>query len=375
VQLITEPPEAKISIHERPDLDLSMLARQVQLAEGEYTVTVSHEGYQTKEGELVVRAHNELQTYTFTLDPVAIPAPPDRIAVQITSDPPGALVEIEGDATKAWSTPARLDLSIGEYTIRISKPGFDPHESKIAVAEQDSNQFHFALVEKTYQLRITVDPPESAVAMNGASLEIDPRTGQAGTKIGWGKPARLSVEATGYESATRELSFEELEAADFQVSISLRRFLRFQPRPEEIVIDVEAVTPDAEGRVPLASSATSSIAVFAKRIGYEIFDQALSREQLVAQKYLIALTPLVPLPRPPQIDDGWRPAGTYLTTLYPIEGSPAICGTVVDGPWSAAPAGYHWANYPGAIVVPWADPAPLTVEPGYITEVPLLIDW
>jgi S1-C subfamily serine protease len=69
----------------------------------------------------------------------------DKALVDITSEPPGAEVYVDG--VFASSTPSKLSLSIGEHSIRVSRPGFKDWERRIAVDAGSSKTVN-AILEK-----------------------------------------------------------------------------------------------------------------------------------------------------------------------------------------------------------------------------------
>ena len=62
----------------------------------------------------------------------AAPKAPEQGIVSISSTPPGADVEIDGNFM--GNTPSRLDLAVGDHTIKVTKTGFKPWERKIRIS-------------------------------------------------------------------------------------------------------------------------------------------------------------------------------------------------------------------------------------------------
>jgi hypothetical protein len=59
------------------------------------------------------------------------PAGSSRVSVEITSEPAGADIYVNGKFDS--STPAKLLLSPGEHSIKVARPGFKDWERKILV--------------------------------------------------------------------------------------------------------------------------------------------------------------------------------------------------------------------------------------------------
>ncbi len=71
--------------------------------------------------------------------------PSTEVPVTITSEPPGAEIEIDG--TYEGSTPSQLSLAPAEYIIRVSKPGYKVWERRVIIKPGTSKTFN-AILEK-----------------------------------------------------------------------------------------------------------------------------------------------------------------------------------------------------------------------------------
>jgi serine/threonine protein kinase len=92
------------------------------LAAGSHTIRVSKAGY-----ESITRTIDVQAGQTATLN---IPLTELRATLVISSDPPGALVSINGEKSNR-TTPVTVMLLKGRYVIALSKQGFLPAESSI----------------------------------------------------------------------------------------------------------------------------------------------------------------------------------------------------------------------------------------------------
>ncbi|MCS6874721.1 MAG: SPFH domain-containing protein [Pyrinomonadaceae bacterium] len=68
-----------------------------------------------------------------------------EVPVTITSEPPGAEIEIDG--TYEGNTPSQLSLAPAEYIIRVSRPGYKPWERKVVIKPGTAKTFN-AILEK-----------------------------------------------------------------------------------------------------------------------------------------------------------------------------------------------------------------------------------
>jgi hypothetical protein len=70
---------------------------------------------------------------------------PDNTGVDITSEPAGAEIYVDGKSN--GRTPAKIMLSAGEHTVKVTRPGYKDWERKIMV-EQGSVKTFNAILEK-----------------------------------------------------------------------------------------------------------------------------------------------------------------------------------------------------------------------------------
>jgi len=68
-----------------------------------------------------------------------------EVPVTITSEPPGAEIEIDG--TYEGNTPSQLSLQPAEYIIRVSRPGYKPWERRVIIKPGTAKTFN-AILEK-----------------------------------------------------------------------------------------------------------------------------------------------------------------------------------------------------------------------------------
>jgi hypothetical protein len=75
----------------------------------------------------------------------AAPVPPTIVKIEITSEPSGAEIYVDGVFDS--STPAKLSLPVGEHSIRVTRPGFKRWERKIVVDATSAKTLN-AILEK-----------------------------------------------------------------------------------------------------------------------------------------------------------------------------------------------------------------------------------
>jgi len=107
--------------------------------------------------------------------------------VSITSDPPGALVAIDGRTVGAAPTtiagvPFNYDVAKAEYSthkITVAKPGYDAVDRTISW-DNATGTYAIALEPKTKTVRIVTDPAGAVVTIDGKALDRDDKGASAG---------------------------------------------------------------------------------------------------------------------------------------------------------------------------------------------------
>lgn len=91
-------------------------------------------------------------------------------AVRIVTDPPGASIFVDGQPL-GQNSPHKIEpVKVGrEYLIRVEKPGFQPAERTIRLAEASGNPAleQFNLVRATGSIFLVTEPPGASVILDG----------------------------------------------------------------------------------------------------------------------------------------------------------------------------------------------------------------
>jgi len=129
--------------------------------------------YMYKDGKLSVKKLKELLLsgrklkYEANLDPF-------KAALSITSEPPGAMVTIEGTNNTVGTTPLDVKLDYGSYTIRTEKEGYETSEEEISLRSCETKEMSFQMVPKSASLVITSDPENATVFFEGENKGTTP---------------------------------------------------------------------------------------------------------------------------------------------------------------------------------------------------------
>jgi hypothetical protein len=160
--IISNPPRSKVSVDGsfRGETDAEG-ELEVRLPPGSYFVRVSRDGYMTREGEIEVSSEMGEQEVEFTL-PLAL------TTLNVTTDPPEAEVYLD-DVYKGTSNASGLLViervnPTQPHTLRVSKEGYQQHSMPL---NSPSGQISVKLVSNSVRLRVTTDPPEAEVYLDG----------------------------------------------------------------------------------------------------------------------------------------------------------------------------------------------------------------
>jgi outer membrane receptor protein involved in Fe transport len=147
-------PGVQVSIKDEPGTKPCSVPCGAELPIGSYIASVSRPGFRSAEIPFTVPAHERVQVKTH-LDPQV------GIAV-ISTDEPGALVEIDGKAS--GFTPAILTLPAGPHRVRLSLKGFRSEEWQINVRADGEQQT---------RLNSVLTESDEVVAASRASEQVE----------------------------------------------------------------------------------------------------------------------------------------------------------------------------------------------------------
>lgn len=136
-RIVSTPEGASVIIDGKPYEGKTPLV--VELSPGlEYRVEVKMPDFATKRATLKATVGEGLRDLTFRLDPAA--------TVEITSEPPGATVEVNGFEIEGVTPVKMSDFPAGQkVTVSVKKNGQPPKMRTVEVAQGKSKKVHFEL--------------------------------------------------------------------------------------------------------------------------------------------------------------------------------------------------------------------------------------
>ncbi len=130
-------PGAVVTLQGEPSIAPFEIPRSLSLPAGPHHALVSKPGFRDAEYDLLVRAH-ERTSLRSRLDPLFGSA-------VISTDEPGALVEVDGKA--GGFTPAILSLPVGLHRVDLKLKGFRPEQRTIRVLPSGETRLDLVLTE------------------------------------------------------------------------------------------------------------------------------------------------------------------------------------------------------------------------------------
>jgi len=131
------------------------------LTSGTRRVAVALSGYRPASRTIVVVAERPLVVPSFRLEPL-----PGRLSV--TSEPPGALVSVDG--AFRGETPVELELPAGRaHALKARKAGHDDAEASVTLARGEVRAVELRLLPQLGEVVVAAEPPDAEVVVDGES--------------------------------------------------------------------------------------------------------------------------------------------------------------------------------------------------------------
>jgi serine/threonine-protein kinase len=219
--------------------------------------------------------------------------------VKLTSEPSDANVEIEGIASiAAQRTPAEFQLPPGEYSVILSKPGFEKQTEAITVAEGDPPLSRHVTLQATKSATthvtttsvphdasvevVAVDSQQSQSARTPTDFNLTPGTYEFRVSKSGFDPVVKKVEIRTGQDKT-PLHFELTAAATF-VKISA------EPRDMRLTINDQPTSVNSEtGEVTVPISPDKSLTLKAESPGYQSLQREYSYDELVKNQFALPI--------------------------------------------------------------------------------------
>jgi formylglycine-generating enzyme required for sulfatase activity len=208
-------------------------AEFIELEAGDYRLTFSAPRHEDLAQDVTITGGGDEQQLEVTLTPAWAP-------VTLSSAPPGATIEVDGEAS--GTTPATVEMGAGSREVVVRLDGYKPWQRTLSV-ESDVPQ---TLPEITLEpadgtLQVRSAPEGAAVAVGGQFRGTTPLS----LSLASGREHALRISRDGYRAAERSVSLkpEEVDALDVTLEPVLG-VVRFTIEPADATVRIDGKATD-----------------------------------------------------------------------------------------------------------------------------------
>nr|VFK34955.1 MAG: Formylglycine-generating enzyme, required for sulfatase activity, contains SUMF1/FGE domain [Candidatus Kentron sp. MB]VFK77064.1 MAG: Formylglycine-generating enzyme, required for sulfatase activity, contains SUMF1/FGE domain [Candidatus Kentron sp. MB] len=157
--------------------------------------------------------------------PIAKPTPatppPEPAKLWVNANPPQAMVTLDGKPIHSPHT-----LKAGQYTIRVSKPGYQPFEQRITLSAAEEKTLQTTLTPKPARLIVRSNISGSTVTIDGKAVGL---SGPEAHQLTFGKHT-IQVSKPGYEPFEQRITLSAGEEKTLQITLI--------PKPAGLISDI-----------------------------------------------------------------------------------------------------------------------------------------
>ena len=165
----------------------------VEIMAGTVALEIRKPGYKTWRQSLVVQAGQAQELPPITLREI-------EGVVQVTTQPPGAVITVDGEYQGV--APLEIELDKGAtYRVKASKPGFDTASRSIEIKKSGEQTLSLTLKAQTGVVTVVANYPDAELLVDGRSQGSANRTLTL-TAV----PHRLEVRKPGFETFSTEVT-------------------------------------------------------------------------------------------------------------------------------------------------------------------------
>ncbi len=257
LQLETDPAEATVLI------DGEMVGKTpltpIELEPGEHRLTVRAPRHQAAEHTVSIEGMDKLQTLSVSLTPAWAP-------VEITSEPAGATLMVDGE--DRGPTPQTVELGAGEHELQLVQSGFRTWSHRIeVVADEPRSLGPIELQPAAARLAVSSQPAGASVSVDGEYR------GRTPVEVALAPDTRSTVRVAraGHRTVTREVRLAADERDSLAVTLTpIVGEVRISVTPEDAEVHVDG-QPHGTGSQTLSLTAVAH-AVRVSKPGYAPFE-------------------------------------------------------------------------------------------------------
>lgn len=140
-----------------------------RLSVGTHTVQLRKEGFEDWSQAIVVR-----QGRHFAFQGVLVPLRKNLGSIAVNTQPPAALISLDGVPTERVSPATIRDVPAGSHVVDLTLAGYRPWSGTVTVQEGKERSLLVSLrhlpAQEVGSMRIESDPPGAAITLNGVPL-------------------------------------------------------------------------------------------------------------------------------------------------------------------------------------------------------------
>ena len=231
INLSTNPPGATVVI-DGEEAGITPL-RELQLARGDYSLMLRRPDYEDHQSVLNVQGLDQEQSPEITLLP-------DWAEVEITTDPPGAVVSIGGEASEL-TTPATVPVPSGFQELTLKLEGYKSWTTDIEVTAREPQTLPpVTLTPADGLVTVITNPAGAGVTANGKFFGESP----AELALRPGKTYKIQVYKAGFGQVSRTLTATKGERT---LNLPLRALIgkvavEVEPKDATLTVDGRALS-------------------------------------------------------------------------------------------------------------------------------------
>lgn len=215
VRFTSAPEGAQVSVDGKTEKSWVTPFTASKLTAGEHEVKFSKQDF--------VSQSHRVKAVPGTIEHLAVSLVQSGGTLDLNSDPPGAVIFIDGAAVAGQTTPAQIHVSAGPHELILRKPGFDEENTTVDLKDgetypysptldrmqgqmnaQQQERLRQALKEGKGIIAVVTDPP-------GATLQINGRTVQRTTPFRNAFPPgdyQLTISLDGYATVRKQITVQ-----------------------------------------------------------------------------------------------------------------------------------------------------------------------
>jgi iron(II)-dependent oxidoreductase len=219
--------------------------------------------------------------------------------IEITSDPPGASVIVDGLASGA-KTPAEVKIKIGKRDVRLTMDGYYDAKKSFEVVKEENPNVAFTLTKiPTFRaVRLETEPSDAAVYLDGSPTPFESRTPTEMTlslrahKLVFKKPGYLDTPAEIIVQLGEGTHVERITLSPLPKRTA-NLIVKVDPPNAQLMVGGNAV-PVADGKATVPIEEGSTVDLIATAEGFANWQRAVSFAEVEQTPTVIAeLDPFV----------------------------------------------------------------------------------